>query len=57
MGNVGFGSTNNEAELHAVLAALQWVVDRKWGYWGDYVEIRSDSGLAMKFLCREWKPK
>ena len=54
-GDVDFGTTSNEAELYAILQALSFVVGQGWKYTGDYLHLKSDSALAIRFLTREWK--
>ena len=39
-----------------MLNALTFIVNNGWKYWGDYVEVKDDSNLAMNFLTGEWSP-
>ena len=39
-----------------MLNALSFIVNNRWKYWGNYVEVKGDSNLAMNFLIREWSP-
>ena len=39
-----------------MLNALTFIVNNWWKYWGDYVEVKGDSNLAMNFLTGEWSP-
>ena len=51
------GESNNQAELLAVREALQFIVAQGWKHSGDYILVKGDSQLAMKFLTREWTPR
>jgi ribonuclease HI len=46
-------ATNNVAEYHGLLAALQWAVDH--GH--DHVQIRADSELLVKQMRGEYRVK
>ena len=41
----------------AVHCALGFLVEMGWKYMGDYITVRGDSQIAMKFLTREWTPR
>ena len=52
-GDINFAITFNEAELYAILQALSFMVVEGWKYVGDYLHLKSDSALAIRFLTQE----
>ena len=50
---VNQGTTNNQAELSSTLNTLMFNVKNGWKYWVDFVEVKSNSNLAMNLLTRD----
>ena len=39
-----------------MLNASMFIVKNGWKYWGEYVEVKGESNLAMNFLMGELSP-
>ena len=39
-----------------MLNILTFIVNNKWKYWGDFVELKGNSNLVMNILKRGWSP-